>query len=112
MRRKYDPCTGKYAVNRNCPWASTEVGFTTQNFQSAIFNICKEPKQTMPKRTKGKYNNNVYQLGKTNKEMEIILKAGIMELKSTILKWKIHRRVQHQIWTGIRQKTAHLNRGQ
>lgn len=52
MRRKYDPSTGKYVVNRNCPWASTEVGFTTQNFQSAIFNIFKEPKQTMPKELK------------------------------------------------------------
>lgn len=86
MRRKYDPSTGKYVVNRNCPWASTEVGFTTQNFQSAIFNIFKEPKQ----RTKGKYDNDVYQLGKINKEIEIILKAEIMELKTTILKWKIH----------------------
>ena len=39
---------------------------------------------------KRKYDNDVYQLGKINKEIEIILKSEIMELKRTILKWKIH----------------------
>lgn len=52
-RRKYDPYKEKKKPNnRNCRWASPDVGLVRQDFNSAILKMFKKSKETTSKETK------------------------------------------------------------